>query len=163
MKKAVGVIVMLVVFAVGTAFAQEVPKEAANLLNPNQKAKIEKLRTDFQKQKIDLNAKIRIAQLDLKEMLRSARVPDLSKVDKKQAEISRLKNQLAALRLHNLIAVRKVLTDEQWQKIQQLRGKMMKERIHERMEGRMHRGMKRPMRGKAFEHPGFKRDLDFQK
>jgi len=163
MKRAVGVIVMLVVFAVGTAFAQEVPKEAANLLNPDQKAKIEKLRTDFQKQKIDLNAKIRVAQLDLKEMLRSARVPDMKKVDKKQAEISRLKNQLATMRLHHLIAVRKVLTDEQWQKIQALRGKMMKRRMRERMEGRMHREMKRPMRGKAFGHPGFKRDRDFQK
>ncbi len=163
MKRAVGVIVMLVVFAVGTAFAQEVPKEAANLLNPAQKTKIEKLRTDFQKQKIEITAKIRVAQLDLKEMLRSARVPDMAKVDKKQAEISRLKNQLATMRLHHLIAVRKVLTDEQWQKIQELRGKMMKERMHERMEGRMHRGMKRPMRGKAFGQPGFERDRDFQK
>ena len=163
MKRAVGIIVMLIVFAVGSAYAQEFPKEAASLLNPDQKAKIEKLRTDFQKQKIDLNAKIRIAQLDLKEMLRSARVPDMSKVDKKQAEISRLKNQLATLRLHNLIAVRKVLTDEQWQKIQQFRGKMIKERMRERMEGKMHRGMKHPMRGKAFGHPRFERDRDFQK
>jgi len=155
MKKAVGVFVILVVFAVGSVFAQVVPKEAANLLNPDQMAKIEKLRTDFQKQKIELNAKIRVAQLDLREMLRSARVPDISKVDKKQAEILRLKNQLATMRLHHLIAVRKVLTDEQWQKIRQLRGPMMKRGMHKRMGERMHHGMKPPVRSRFLEHPKF--------
>ncbi|NOY77084.1 MAG: hypothetical protein GXO76_04365 [Calditrichaeota bacterium] len=157
MKKAVGIFIMLVVFAVGSVFAQGFPKEAENLLNPTQKAKIEKLRTDFQKQKIELNAKIRVAQLDLREMLRSSRVPDLSKIDKKQAEISRLKNQMATLRLHHLIAVRKVLTDEQWQKIQQFRGSMMKRNMRDRMGKKMHHGMRPPMRERCFERPGFKR------
>lgn len=150
MKKAIGILALLMVFVAGSVFAQDFPKEAINLLNADQKTKIEKLRTDFQKQQIEQRAQIRIAQLDLKEMLRSSRVPDVSKVDKEQAKISRLKGQLAANRLHFLINVRKVLTDEQWQKIRELRGKLRAERMKRRME--------RPRRGGRFHPPEFKRE-----
>ena len=150
MKRIIGVLVLLAVFVVGTAFAQEMPPK--ELLQPDQLKKIEKIRTDFQKQQIELKAKLKVATLELRELLRSARVPNVAKLQKKQAEISKLRAQLAALRLNQQIAVRKILTDDQWKQLQARRMTMWKKRakrgmhmrMHERREHMRRPGMRRP-------------------
>ncbi len=168
MKRAMSIVALLAVFLVGSAFAQQLPPK--DLLKPDQLKKIEKIRTDYQKQQIELKAKLKVATLELRELLRSARVPDVAKVQKKQAEISRIKAQIAANRLNQQIAVRKILTDDQWKKMQARRLAMWKNRakkgirmkMHERREHMRRPGMVRPGRRPMMRPmpPEFPRDND---
>ncbi len=167
MKRVVSLLTILAVFWVGTAFAQQMPPK--ELLKPEQIQKIQKIRTDFQKQQIELKAKLKIATLELRELMRSARVPNVAKVQKKQAEIAKIRSQIAQNRLNQQIAVRKILTDEQWEKMQAMRVKMWKNRVregkmrmHERREHPRHPGIKRPGRHPMMGpmSPAFPRDND---
>ncbi len=136
MKRVTGILMVLALFWVGTAMAQEMP--IRDLLTPDQRAKIQKIHTNYQKQQIELRAKLKIATLDLRQLLRSARVPDVAKVQKKQAEISKIKAEIAQNRINQQIAVRKILTDEQWKKMQALRAERMKMRVKQGKKGMWH-------------------------
>ena len=84
-------------------------------LSDAQKEQVMKLRLENQKEQTELMAKIRIARLDLREMLLADK-PDRSALEKKITAISDLQNQEKLNMLHHLFAVYDLLTPEQQKK-----------------------------------------------
>lgn len=80
-------------------------------LTPDQKAKIQKLHIEGQKQMITLQAELKKQELDLKALLMEKKSG--KEVDAKIDEIFKIKAQLLKECLANCNAVRNLLTDEQ--------------------------------------------------
>jgi len=111
-----------------------------SILNEDQLKKWEALRVDFQKKRNELQAKLKNARLDLRQLMKSKRVPDEKKVYAKLDEIQKLNAQLKRMAIAQQLEFRKLITDEQWQKLKELKrkgmAKMMKHRFERRHERR---------------------------
>lgn len=81
-------------------------------LDDVQKEKIEKLRTEMQRKNIETQSKIRLARIDMRELMR-AENPSRSAIEKKMRAVSDLELDLKLVRLDHMLAVREVLTPEQ--------------------------------------------------
>jgi Spy/CpxP family protein refolding chaperone len=81
-------------------------------LNDVQQEKIEKLRTEMQRKNIETQSKIRLARVDMRELMR-AENPSRSAIEKKIRAVSDLELELKITRLDHMLAVREVLTPEQ--------------------------------------------------
>ena len=88
------------------------------LNHDDQIQKLEKIRLEEQKDKIELMSKLKIAQLEMCELMKTRGNDDV--VLKKSEELKALRNQMAEIMLRNRLAKRAVYTDEQWEKINQL-------------------------------------------
>ena len=88
-------------------------------LSADQLGKLQALRADFQKQAIRQSADIRIAELELAELLDSERV-ELGKVQAKVRQIEALRADLRFARIQTLEKGRAVLTEQQRQQLKQL-------------------------------------------
>ena len=84
-------------------------------LSDQQKEQVRKLSFEHQKAQTELMSKIRIARLDMREMLLADK-PDRSALEKKLSAISDLQNQAKVNQLHHLFAVFDLLTPEQQKK-----------------------------------------------
>jgi Spy/CpxP family protein refolding chaperone len=89
-------------------------------LTDQQMEQMQNLKMQAQKQLIPRNADLKLAQLELKEIMMK------SKVDEKAAQaqidkISAIKTSIAKLKMQNMLAMRKVLTDEQLNNWMQMR------------------------------------------
>lgn len=81
-------------------------------LTDQQKEQIRKLRTDMQRTRIEQSAKVRLARLDMRELM-AADSPDRSAIERKMREVSDLELKLKMAQLDNHLAVQKILTPEQ--------------------------------------------------
>jgi len=81
-------------------------------LSDQQMEQVRKLRVEHEKEMTDLHAKIRIARLDLKELL-IADKPDRGAIEKKISAISDLEKSGKLKMLDHMFAVRSLLTPEQ--------------------------------------------------
>ena len=122
-------------------------------LTDEQQTQIRKLHVDFQKKQIQNEAKIRLARLDLMQMMQADK-PDRSAIEKTIRDISALQTDTKLARVDQIFAIKNVLTPEQQ--------KMAKQLLMERrsgMRGRMqmfHRqgpGMRGDMRGDIMAPP----------
>jgi Spy/CpxP family protein refolding chaperone len=99
-------------------------------LTDQQRTDLAKARLEFQKQQIELQAKIRIAQLEMREQMLADK-PDRSVLEKGLKTESDLEYKAKLNRLDHMLAMRSVLTPEQQKK---MKG-MMWHRGGERMRG----------------------------
>jgi hypothetical protein len=90
-------------------------------LSPEQVRNLERLRADFQRTAIRLEADLRIAETDLATLL-DAEVADLRQVEAKLREIERLRADLRLARIRTLEEGKAQLSPEQRQKLQNLLG-----------------------------------------
>jgi Spy/CpxP family protein refolding chaperone len=90
-------------------------------LSDEQRQRIEAIRDRQQRMGIEQRAKMNIARLDLRTLLRAERL-DRQALEAKVDDISRIEAQLRKARLDMLLDMRNVLTPEQQKKLRALRG-----------------------------------------
>jgi Spy/CpxP family protein refolding chaperone len=88
-------------------------------LSEDQVKKLEELRSDFEKETIRNDADIRVAEIDLTNLLQAANV-DLIKVEGKIRDIERLRADLRIARVRAVERGKALLTAEQRKKLQEL-------------------------------------------
>ncbi|MBI4535147.1 MAG: Spy/CpxP family protein refolding chaperone [Ignavibacteriae bacterium] len=118
-------------------------------LTADQKTQMQKLHIDMQKRQAQQSAKIRTAQLELKELFLAEKL-DRSAIEKAMKNIADLRQQAALSRVDHWFAVNAILTPEQ-QKIWKEHFSMMDGELGEGMNRMHHRGP----RGMAF-HGGMR-------
>ncbi|MDH3444505.1 MAG: periplasmic heavy metal sensor [Deltaproteobacteria bacterium] len=88
-------------------------------LSGDQVTKLEQLRGDFEKESIRNDADIRVAEIDLTNLLQ-AQNGDLAKIEAKIREIERLRADLRIARVRTVEKAKALLTTEQKRKMQDL-------------------------------------------
>ena len=81
-------------------------------LSDEQKSKIGKLRTEFQKQQITQRSKLQLVRIEIRELMQAEK-SDKSAIEKKIREASELQAQQHIARANQLLAIRNILTPEQ--------------------------------------------------
>ncbi|MDZ7344613.1 MAG: Spy/CpxP family protein refolding chaperone [candidate division KSB1 bacterium] len=89
-------------------------------LTSEQKEQINQILLATRKKNIDVQAKQKLAHLELQELL-AADAPDQNKINAKIAELSKIHETLMRNRIESLLSVQKVLTPEQRKKAKELR------------------------------------------
>lgn len=110
---------------------RQVQQSAVSVLDETQKKQWQEIQLNFQKQQNELVAKIKNARLDLRHLMNSRREPDENALNQKLDEISGYMYEKQKLSFAKQIQFRKLISDEQWQKIQEMkknRRKVMKRR-----------------------------------
>jgi Spy/CpxP family protein refolding chaperone len=115
-------------------------------LSDEQKAQIQQLLLDTRKKNIDVEAKQKLARIELHELM-NADSPDQGKINTKIGELSKLHETLMRNRIESKLAIQKILTPEQRKKAKQM-GPWM----HERFRDGEHFGPGMMRRG-GFGHP----------
>ena len=103
-------------------------------LSEDQQAQMQKMRLDVQKKQTALQAKIRIARLEMEELY-GATNPDKAAIEKKMKEVSDLQYQEKLAMLDHQFGVNAILNPEQqkiWKKHLQQGGHGMRDRVIER-------------------------------
>ncbi len=88
---------------------------AALDLSSDQWARVRQIHLDTQKQIIPKQADVRVAQIDLQQLMQVDQ-PNMNQIDAKITEIATKRAEVQKLRVRMLMQVRGVLTDEQRQK-----------------------------------------------
>jgi hypothetical protein len=96
-------------------------------LTPSQVQELERIRSDFQREAIKVDADLRVAQMDLSSLLRADPV-DMGKVEPKVREIERLRADLRLGRLRAIERGKAQLTPDQRSKLQSLLGESSRPR-----------------------------------
>ena len=86
-------------------------------LSPAQVEKLRGLRSGFEKDAIKKQAEVRVAEVDLSDLL-AANPTDLAKIEAQVMKIASLRGSLRFARIKTLEEGRAVLSQEQWQKFQ---------------------------------------------
>lgn len=89
-------------------------------LTDEQKAQIHAILSNTRKQNIDISAKLKLAQIELHELIQ-ADSPEQSKIDAKISEVSQLREKRMRSHIESRLAVQKILTPEQRKKARELR------------------------------------------
>jgi Spy/CpxP family protein refolding chaperone len=108
-------------------------------LTDSQKKDVAKINTDFAKQRVDQQAKIKTATIDLRALLQ-ADTPDRTAIQKKIDEISDLQAKNRMLRVDHWFAVNKLLNPDQQKIWKTMLNRPLMERFGRRMgnmRGRM--------------------------
>jgi Spy/CpxP family protein refolding chaperone len=147
-----GLTVLAVVGAGALALAQPVGRGVVGAgvatlkqqlgLSDQQAAELQRLRSEEQKQAIRRQADLAVARMELQEAL-AAKPVDEKLVAAKTKAVADLQTAALQARVNAQLAVRKVLTPEQQEKLQQLRGERRGVRAERRLMQRGVRGMRR--------------------
>lgn len=112
-------------------------------LSDAQKTQIRQTLLDTRKKNIDVEAKLKLAGIELHELMR-AETPDQAKINVKISEVSKLRETLMRNGIETKLAVQKILTPEQRKKMQEARagmfGRSFRGGRHMGGPGMMHRG-----------------------
>ena len=120
-------------------------------LSPEQSAQLQKMRADGRKQAIRQRADLAIARIELQELM-DAPVVDQKAIDAKVKAISDLQAAALKARTEERLALRKILTPEQQEKMKQLMQQRRAERGPRAQRGWRGRGAAAP--GPAGAPPG---------
>ncbi len=107
-------------------------------LSDDQLTQIKKIHMDFQRKQIQNEAKIRLARLDLSQMIQADK-PDRSAIEKSIRDISSIETDTKLARVDQLLAIKNVLTPDQVKTFKQMmmnRGGMMRGRMMMMRRGR---------------------------
>jgi len=88
-------------------------------LTDEQKDQVRQIFTDARKKNIDVNAKLQLAQIELRELITSD-APDQKKIDAKITALSQLHEAKMRTRIESMLSVQKLLTPEQRKKARDL-------------------------------------------
>lgn len=89
-------------------------------LTAAQKEQIQKITLETRKKNIEVEAKSKIARIELHELM-DADAPDQKKIDAKIAELSQTHEAMLRSRVETMLAIKKILTPEQRTKLKELR------------------------------------------
>lgn len=146
MKKSwLGIVVVLVGLGIVTqAAAQRGPRRFAFLkseemveklsLTDEQVTRLEAVDYKFRKASIDVNARLKSAQLSLDHFLSGENV-NKQKLEGLVDEIAQARGEQTKLSLEKKIAIRGVLSLEQWQKVEQGRARLTRRMRNQRRDG----------------------------
>lgn len=109
-------------------------------LNDDQVEKLKKIQSDYRKEMIKRRANLRIAMLELWELI-DAKNLDMAKVEKKVKEVEAMQSDLMLYRVRTLQETRKFLTDEQYEHFREMGFKTMRRMMQHGMMGGMGPGM----------------------
>lgn len=104
-----------------------------------QQADLRKAREAGQKDRVLKQAAARVARMELKSLLRADKV-DEKAVAAKLAEVQAAQGALLRIRVDQALAMKRILTPEQQQKLQSIRGDRGHRRGRAALRGRMNRG-----------------------
>lgn len=129
-------------------------------LTEAQKTKLQTLRTAHQKEMVKMQAAVKLAEIELRDVLRQDN-PKTSDVKARIATVSEAKNKVAEARILNRLETKKVFTPEQLQKMETLKaqygpGKGMR---NGRGQGRFHQRGFRGQRGPSMMPGNFEMDM----
>ena len=100
------------------------PRVAEKLgLSGEQKDQIHTLQIKHQKDMITRRAELKIAKMELREIMMDSKLNENAAISK-QDNISKMKSDMARLKLQHKIAIRKILTDEQLKTWTEMRHEM---------------------------------------
>jgi Spy/CpxP family protein refolding chaperone len=91
-------------------------------LTQEQKDQLKSLRTANQKKMIQLRADAQIAGVELRELMHE-KDPNKRQVDAAVAKVNSARGKMMSSRVHQKLAVNKILTDEQLQKLEEMPGR----------------------------------------
>jgi Spy/CpxP family protein refolding chaperone len=111
-------------------------------LSEDQIKKFSRIRSDYRKEMIKRKANLRVAELELWELIDTKDL-DMSKTEKKVKEIQAMEADLMLYRIRALEQTRKFLSDEQYERFREMGFKSMRYpmRRHGMTSGGMMRGM----------------------
>lgn len=92
-------------------------------LTSEQATKLHDLRLEFQKAAVPIRANLKTKRLELRQLM-SADRPDRTAIDRKVSEISNVRSALMKNRIDHQLAVREILSGDQWQKLRDLRSEL---------------------------------------
>ena len=95
------------------------PRFEALDLSQEQKDQLKSLRSDGQKEMIQLRADMQVAKIELRELL-GQKNPSQSKVDKTVASVTATQTKMTANRVQHKLAMNKILTEEQLKKLEKM-------------------------------------------
>ncbi len=101
-------------------------------LSAAQKEQIQKITLETRKKNIEVEAKSKIARIELHELM-DADAPEQKKIDAKIAELSQTHEAMLRSRVETMLAIKKILTPEQRAKLKELRP--FGAGMHGRMDG----------------------------
>lgn len=101
-------------------------------LTDSQKKDVEKINTDLAKKRVDQQAKIKTASIDLRELMK-AESPDKTAIEKKIGEIADLQARNRILGVDYWFAVNKLLTPDQQKTWKNMLNRTPRERIAMRL------------------------------
>lgn len=96
-------------------------------LSDKQAEQIDQLSLNHRKNVIKLEADLKIAEIEFRDMMEGA--PSEADVRKKAKSLGQLREKLQDLRIDHMLAVRKVLTPEQQKKLQEMKPGMRQHRM----------------------------------
>ena len=102
----------------GDPFSPEMLREHLGL-NDEQVQKMRQLRTDYEKESIRKHADLRVAQLELGELMQQKSI-DIGQVEKKVRQIETVRGDLMLFRVRSLVKTKDFLTPEQFDKFKQM-------------------------------------------
>ncbi len=109
-------------------------------LTAEQQAKLRETRLATRKETIELNAKLRILRLELRELMQADQ-PDQKAIQAKVKAIGDLRTKLQMARINGVLSAKSVLTAEQKEKMKKLRKRLLRRRLERRLRGRAPRPM----------------------
>ncbi len=121
-------------------------------LNDDQMAKLKKIRSDYQKEMIKRHANMKVAEMELWEILDTKNL-DMAKAEKKVKELEGMRSDLMMYRIKALQDTQKFLTPEQYEQFRELGFRAMRGMMGRHgmgggmMGGGMGGGMMGPMGG----------------
>ncbi|MCX7765579.1 MAG: periplasmic heavy metal sensor [Candidatus Sumerlaeia bacterium] len=145
----------IVIIATGFGpFGWDVKGKLAKELNltEEQTAQIKEKMINIQKKRIEVGAKIRTAELELRQILEKAE-PDKESALKKVEELGQLRTELQKAQILHWIELRGVLTPEQLKKWEEIKP-AFREKMREHRTKVLRRGVKEQI--PAYERPGTK-------
>jgi Spy/CpxP family protein refolding chaperone len=138
----------------GDLLSPEMMREALGL-NDEQVQKLRQLRSDYEKETIRKHADLRVAQLELKDLLEQKNI-DMSQVEKKIRQTEGLRSDLMLFRVKSLMKAKDFLSAEQFDRLRKMTLAMAAHRGGGMMGGPMMGGgmMRGPMMGNPHEDSG---------
>ena len=111
----------------------EIVREEINLTD-QQREEMRKLRAEYQKEMIKLNAELKILRLELQELL-EPKEPDKDKIYAHIDKMNNLRTEMSKKRVDFLLKMRTIFTPEQWEKMKKSRRFFRFDRMHKRFSG----------------------------
>jgi hypothetical protein len=102
----------------GDPFSPEVLREYLGL-NDDQVQKMRQLRMEYEKESIRKHADLRVAQLELADLLQQKNI-DMGQVEKKIRQIETVRGDLMLFRIRSLMKAKDFLNDEQFARFKQM-------------------------------------------
>ncbi|MBN2279434.1 MAG: hypothetical protein JXQ65_02535 [Candidatus Marinimicrobia bacterium] len=106
-------------------------------LSEQQQDQIHDLKINFKKSHVQKEADLKLARLELQELIRSENSG--KELDNAIDEVNKIRNELFKDQVKHRLEVQKILTDEQKEELKKLRCDRGLERREKRMERRFHR------------------------